>query len=128
MKPDKLLTLTRLLREFKIDSKNQTVLESIFKEAHSLAMRAKQINQINPTYFDIITTLVHINENYFKTYKELNITTAQEIIDIINPNEKLSSDLSTFSIKPNIINQLNVFKAPPVNVSATRHSGGCGCG
>jgi hypothetical protein len=117
---NKLTTFSRILKEYFLLGKNKDIIFLILKETKSLALGEKQYNQINPTYFDIITSLVHLNMEFFKTLDLKNDNEIKKIIDFIGVTNTPTTNVQATS-------SLTTGKIATNNFTPHQKTNDCGC-
>lgn len=107
------------------DTKFIDLVKMILLECAALAKRDKMITQLNPTYYDLITTLVHIDENHFKIINTDNVLSSENlnrILLILEPNINTLKVIGSYPTNPN--SQYSPVKLTFKDPSKSN----CGCG
>jgi hypothetical protein len=106
--------------EIGINNDYINVVKVILTDAKDLANNKKTIKQINATYVDLVTSLVHINSDFFKNIQTTMIDkdTITSIIKIISPNNNIGVY--------NDYNDIN-YKISNSNLFNTNTGKDCGC-
>ena len=108
--------------EIGINNDYINVVKVILTDAKDLANNKKTIKQINATYVDLVTSLVHINSDFFKNIQTTMIDkdTITSIIKIISPNNNIGVYNDNNDINYKVSNS-NLFN------TNTNNGKDCGC-